>query len=553
MKKYFKIKIIAPLVAAVMLSTSCGDSFLDINDNPNAPASASLDLLLTGAEVASAFWTSRTMMENSSIYAGHWYELGASTYNVSPGDTSNDFDGIYTSALKEYAAIEVQSDEQELQGYRGIARVMKAYLFSILVDNFGDVPYTEALQGENILFPKYDDDAAIYASLLQLIDDAKADLVAADTEGEIVTGDLVYGGDLASWIKAANTIKLRLYINMRLVDASGSTAGISALIAEDDFIDDNDDNFQFFFGSTAAPLNRHPVYHQDYVAGNKAFYQSNYFMYKLWSKNDPRLPYYIFRQGDFDDMEFDTTPCSNLPAGTCVFWELLCDGCNADVNAPTNTAATGYIGRDPGDASGIPGDNTIRATFGVYPVGGSYDDGSGGDRSSTSATRSGGLGAGVIPWMTSSMRAFMLAESALMLGTAGDARALFEEGIRESMADVSAVSVGITGSNAVAMVAADIDAYVANQLVEYDAAVAITNEAALDVVITEKHAACFGNGFESYNDLRRTGYPGDLPDALVPTGPFPSRFQLPVTAEGGLNPNAPDPAALISEPVFWDI
>jgi hypothetical protein len=256
----------------------------------------------------------------------------------------------------------------------------------------------------------------------------------------------------------------------------------------------------------------------------------NYFMYKLHSKSDPRLPYYIFRQGRFDDMTFDTTPCSNRT--DCAYWDLLFADPSAD----------GLIGRDHGDPSGIPGDGDLRATFGVYPIGGTYDDGSGGDQTQGD----GALGAGITPWLTSSMRAFMLSEAVLTLGVTGDAKALMTEGIIESMQAVS----GFAGSPE--MADADVDAYVASIESDYDAAIGVSDELALDVVIQEKYFAVFGNGFEAYNDLRRTGYPSDLPDALAPTNPFPVRFQYP-PSELNTNVNAPDPAPLLSDPVFWDI
>jgi hypothetical protein len=527
------------VVITLLITTACGKDFLNVNVDPNNPSSASLELVLPGIQAAGAFWTSRTLQERASVYSRQYTNLTGSTYNVVGSDTGNDFAGLFSAVLKESDVLAVQATEEGRFGYLGIAKVMKAYFYSVAVDMFGDVPYTEALSGETIQSPKYDDGRSIYDELLTLLDDANIDLQTAIDNGESAIGtDLVYGNtssastQFTNWMRAANTLKLKLYINLRLVDAPIATSGINALIVDNLFIDANSNNFQFLYGTgVAAPENRHPIYQREYAgAASKNFYMDNYFMYKMHSKSDPRLAYYIFRQGRFADLDFDTTPCSSRT--DCAYWDLLFADPSAD----------GLIGRDHGDPSGIPGDGGLRATFGVYPIGGTFDNGSGGDQTQGA----GAGGAGIIPWITSSMRAFMLAEAVLTLGVTGDAKALMSEGIAESMSAVS----GFAGSPAIS--GASITVYTGNAETTYDAAIAISNESALDVVIQEKYFAEFGNGFEAYNDIRRTGYPSDLPFALAPTNPFPLRFQYPPT-ELTTNINAPNPAPLLSEAVFWDV
>lgn len=539
MKNIYKKVILA--VVAIFISTACDKDFLNVNVDPNNPSSASLELLLPGTQIAGAFWTSRTLQERASVYSRQFTNLTGSTYNVTGSDTSNDFKGLFSAVLKEIDIMIAQATKEESLGYLGIAKVMKVYFFSVVVDMFGDVPYTEALQGETITSPAYDSGRSIYDDLLVLLEEAKDDLqTAIDNEEPPIASDLIYGdaaNQYDSWMRTANTIKLKLYLNLRLVDPATATSGINDLITEDLFIDSNTSNFQFEYGvDVEAPENRHPIYQREYAgAANKNFYMDNYFMYKLHSKADPRLPYYIFRQGRFDDLIFDTTPCSSRT--DCAYWDLLFADPSAD----------GLIGRDHGDPSGIPGDNDIRATFGVYPIGGTYDDDSGGDQ-----TRGDGAGgAGIMPWMTSSIRAFMLAEAVLTLGVTGDAKTLMSEGIQESMDAVRDFASEFV-VDSLEMDTTSVNAYIASIESDYDAAIAINNEVALDVVIQEKYFAVFGNGLEAYNDIRRTGYPSDLPDALAPTNPFPLRFQYP-SSELSTNVNAPDPAPLLSEPVFWDI
>ncbi len=519
-----------------MASFSCQDTLLDINENPNNPTEASIDNLLPGAQAAAAFWTTRDIEEHASIFVNHYYRLAPSQHSIDGSQIDNDWNGLYAASLKELQAIIDDGTAAGQWGHVGIAKVHKAHLFAYMVDVFGDVPFTEALQGETNPNPVFDNGESIYPSLIEMLDDAKADLDSAITQGlPAVATDLVYGGNFGDWQKAANTLLLKLWVTQRLVDPAGATSAINALIAEDDLIDSNSDNFVFSFASGTNPNNQHPIYQQEFKgAGAKTKYMNNYFMYKLLSKDDPRRNYYVYKQGSLGDLTFELTPCNTRT--DCEYWNLL----SAD---PAND---GYIGRDMGDPSGIPGDNSIRSTWGVYPVGGSYDDG----RQTEQTLGRGANGAGVAPWVTSAMRAFMLAESALTLGTTGDAAGLLEEAIYESMSWVYGWSAASGDPNSPSFngtfSSAD-SAYVNARLADY--AAASTDNQRLNVIIEEKFFSQFGNGYESYNDFRRTGMPLDMPASLVPLAPYPIRFPIGQT-EATSNPNAPE--VLVTDAVFWD-
>jgi hypothetical protein len=536
--KILRISIVAVLITAI---TGC-ESFLDVNENPNNPTKANIDLLFPNAIAGAGFWTARTANENAGIFARQFYNLNESTYNIQGNLTDTEFDQIYADPLKDFAQVIQDAEARGLEGYAGISKVMTAYLFSVLTDLWGDVPYSEALKGETILNAKFDDDRDIYNGLLVDLDEAIADLQKAAEESEVVVGDLIYGDSdgaeeqFQRWIRAANTLKLKLLLNMRLVDPNRARTEITKLVTDNMLISSNEEDFEFLFGSSGAPVNRHPIYQQEYLAGNKVFYMSNYLMYTMLVKEDPRIRYYIYRQGTNSELDFQTEPCAQRT--DCIYWPLLEDLPEGD----------GYIGREHGDPSGLPADNTIRATWGVYPIGGTYDNDQRAERIVTSGT-----GAGVMPWITNSMRAFMVAEAALTLGTPGDPKDLLIKGVKASMEKVTEFSASIDES---APSPSDpdlkdaIDAYVALVSDTYDNTT--NNAQKLDVIIKEKYFAEFGNGVEAYNDYRRTGFPSDLPASLAPSGPFPLRFPLGPT-ELTSNPNAPNPAPLVSEPVFWDV
>lgn len=527
------------LVAGLSAMGACS-SFLDVNENPNNPSTAEIDLLFPNAIVEAGFWTMRTGNENASIFSRQFYSLNESTYNIQGNLTDTEFNQLYADPLKDFAQVIKQSNDLGLKGYAGISKIMSTYLFSTIVDLWGDVPYSEALQGETILSAKFDTGASIYDGMLKTLDEAQTDLGQSEVNKEVVNGDLIYGGDLDKWRRAANTLKLKLLLNLRLVDENRARTEITKLLndASAELIADNADDFQFEFGPSISPANQHPIFQQEYVAGNKVFYMSNYFMYSMLSKEDPRILYYVYRQGTNAELDFQTEPCAQRT--DCPFWPLL--------KALPDDVKDGYIGRDHGDPSGQPADNTLRATFGVYPIGGSYDNDARNERTVTSAT-----GAGLAPWITNAMRCFMQAEAALVLGTPGDAKALLTEGIQASMDKVTAFGAA-QDENAPSPANVDLKAKVATYIGNIEDAYddATTDAQRLDVIIKEKYFAQFGNGVEPYNDYRRTGFPSDLPASLAPNGPFPVRFPLGPT-ELTSNPNAPNPAPLVSVPVFWDV
>lgn len=539
--------------ALVFGLVSCSSEFLDINTDPNNPSTASLSTLISAAQLNTAFNSNRNIHEHTSIFVQHFYALAPSQFNITGSTYSNDFSGLYAGALKDFATIEEQATEQNLRGYLGIAKVMKAYIFMNLVDIYGNVPYTDALKGETTKSPVYDDDAFIYDQLIALLGEAKADLQAAITNLDPrIPSDLIYGSSTTGaaqygrWIKAANTILLRLHVNLRKADAAKATAGITALIAENNFITSNADDMQMVYGDTQAPLTRHPTFQQEYAGTGKTWYMTNYFMYHLIAKADPRLPFYIFRQGTDAQVnaDFQLRPCRSRP--DCVYGWLSVDPQTKGLAGLPAGSANGYIGRDSGDPSGVPGDNSVRATFGVYPIGGSYDRGPGGGARTISV---GATGAGIFPMMTNYMRAFMLAEAAITLGTPGDARQLMIDGVDASFNKVETFGRA-NDPVAVAMSTAAKDAYKTAIGNAYNAAA--TADGRLEVVMTEKYFANFGNGIEAYTDFRRTGKPSNLPAPLAPLGPQPRRLPLP-PAELSSNANAPSPPPLVTERIFWDV
>ncbi len=545
MKRLFKISIIASFL--IFLGACESTELEGLLNNPNAvtPENAELDLVFN-----------RVMLDfKSFVYEAHaqtapYTRMLAMTggYQYNSQDQPQSFDYIwelaYANLLPDIELVISSATEKGSTVHAGIAKILKAYVYMTLVDLFGDIPYSEALGGASNPSPKADDDKAVYeaaaAVLAQGIDNLKTPVGSP-------VNDLYYNKNVARWIKLGKTLQLRYHVMTRL--SGGSATVVNALLAEGDLINSADEDFQFKYSNNRSnPDSRHPAYSGAYESAAGA-YLSNYYMWLFFADKtteDPRLRYYFYRQ-DCDEREEDlfTLGCRTQPYP--FHWADGYPFCTAGLMfSGANNQYLSYWGRDHGDASGIPPDNQKRTAIGVYPAGGKFDA-----NNCAHVQRLGvdGLkGAGIQPIMMSSWVDFLKAEAALtMSGVAGDPRSLLESGVRKSISKVMAFGAA-DATSAYVPSTAQIDAYVAEVLADYDAAA--TTDAKLNVIIKEYHLALWGNGLEAYNNYRRTGKPAGMqPTLQADAGTFPRLLWYPANY-ANLNANADQ--RNLAQQVFWD-
>ncbi|MDQ6756967.1 MAG: SusD/RagB family nutrient-binding outer membrane lipoprotein [Bacteroidota bacterium] len=235
------------VILIVGFFSSCKKELLDINVDPNNPttASATPSVVLPNAlATTGAFYNNPTGGNVTLAFAGIWmghisYSAGlaVSTENLSYAITNRfanggflSFGGVdpFTILYKnneDYDFVEKKGAEQGNTFYRAVGMFMKAYNFQTLVDLYNNVPYTEALQGQAIPFPVYDQGKAIYDAISVKMDTAIA-LFKTSAGGNSTTGDIMFGGDITKWTKFANTVKLRLLL--RQSEVNGATAKTQA-------------------------------------------------------------------------------------------------------------------------------------------------------------------------------------------------------------------------------------------------------------------------------------------------------------------------------------
>jgi hypothetical protein len=440
---------------------------------------------------------------------------------------------------------------------------MKAYWFSVWVDLFGDVPYSEAFRGNATdanFAPKFDAAKDIYDDLFKLTDSAMANL--AKSSPIALAGDIYYANSPSAWSRLANTVKLYLLIKTRHVTPNAQ-AQIGAIFASGNYINNTNgsQDFQFRYNRLQSPEGRHPWYQQAYAGGSNNFtYFSKQFMLELLENQDPRMPYYIRRQTGTILNPNSATDRLTIPNynGYIVLDPAAYDRLfYSQGRTPTRQDSiflAGLFGRVRGDQSGIPADPTIRAIPGAYPAGGlcdyPYETTAANVRARTSNS---GAGNGVFPFITANMVQWWQLEYLLAYNISSpDPRELFASAIRTHLLNYVQRLGKESDPMCPDMTSAQVTAYVNRWLARYDAAP--TNQNKLDVVLKQAWFANMANGIEIYTTFRRTGLPTtiDLPATRVRQ--FALRLPYP-QVEFNLNPNAAAYKDVIfdRDAIFWDI
>lgn len=307
MKKIYLIL----LIAAGMTFSSC-ETWLDVNEDPNVPSEVTPDLVLPAAEASIAVQVGGDLFNTGGFYAQYWSQAPeANQYNnLDKFDVRTDFlDNVYTElyagALNDLEYIRTSSLESESYGNYLAATVLRAYTLQLLVDLIDMVPYTEALQGTDILNPAFDEGSAVYAGIVTEIDDALAMVSGSDA---IVPTDMLLNADLDQWIGFANALKLKIFMRQSET-ANNHAADIQALIAENNFM-----TTDVMFASFSDEQNKRNSWYDtqvDRLGGVNHVATRNIISY-LSTSSDPRLEV-LWSKAETND-QFN----GNFPAGKTI-------------------------------------------------------------------------------------------------------------------------------------------------------------------------------------------------------------------------------------------
>ena len=253
-KNISKLKIAIVLIFAVFL-TSC-DKWIDtdINISPNSPSDVPMKLLLPSIEANMAFsLEGNDIVRPTNIWLQYYNGWARQSYTQShyvfvPSDINNLWSTVYSDIIPDIYKIIEKAEEKESPHYAGVAKVCLAFTLGTTTDVWGNIPYTEAIQGDDNLNPHYDSQESIYQVIQTLLSEAITQLSSPKNAIDL-EGDLIYGNDRNQWIKAAYALKARYAITLSKV--KGNAVYTEALGYLDKAFTDNSDNFAFKFDETS--------------------------------------------------------------------------------------------------------------------------------------------------------------------------------------------------------------------------------------------------------------------------------------------------------------
>ncbi len=506
------------LLFLLLVSFSCTDQFrkdqlemAESVDKITTPA-----YLLSGSIVRiSLFYHKQGVNEDRfnaiMLYYQQLFHVKSQTHEEfakAPDNWSSEYKLLYDTQ----AGID-KAEEFGLPSTAAAQKILQCLMFEYLTDIFGDIPYTEALDGrEGNVKPVFDTQEEIYTGLIETLDEA---VDALKSSSDKIDGDLLYNGDKQSWIKFANSLKIRLLV--RSYEAfGGSKQGELQEAANASYINSNSYNAALVYEGTSkgnswiwGPANSG----EEDMSRRKP---SIPFLDLLKANNDPRLLTWIAPAlepwGDKDSsytiedyygnaydiqmLNSDGEDIQGFPLGQTY------------VGAPLTVASLEFI---YGEGSGS----------------GSYDNYKLSSYTNLFLQDSHDLLKATL--MEASEASFCLAEAAQMGWISGDASDYYEEGIRLNMERWNILE-------------SDISTYInANSL-------PANNNDALVNILTEKWKSLFTQGHQSWFEYRRTGIPAvvaDDPDYVAL--PFPSRWRYPTYEMDNNTENANEAVARLGE------
>lgn len=542
-----KIKYIAILMLGLITFNSCETTDLDKRENPNAlsPDQSDVNLTMNAILVRTGQFTNTIGSYGSrftrirNMFGNTYQEVfGAATFNTP-------WNQAYADIINDIKAMneQIENLEGNYEKHQAVGDVIEAYLIVTLVDYFGDIPYTEAFDTDN-LNPAPDNGSVVYQAALDLLDDA---ITKFKSTGSLsLANDFIYDNDYDVWERLANTMKMKIYIQQRLVNPS-AVADFEAIANTGNYIQEGED-FVFNWGSNLDnPNSRHPLYNAQYQPGGPGtWYMSNWLMDRMMngrSEEDPRLRYYFYRQ--VDDVLSNVNPDSGAEK-RCVIQTIPPHYDENDILYCFPENDRGYWGRDHGQDDGIPPDGFERTAFGIYPAGGRFDDDS---FDEIDGNNYGAEGNGITPIILASTVDFWKAEIALVGGSGAP-----DNFLRSAMEKHIAYVRTFTDRSAQGFDASFVPD--ASQDTDYiDAVISDFNsgstEEKLNIHAEQLFISLLGNGTDAYNFYRRVGAPTNIQPNIEPNpGPFPRTIFYPAGEVQANSTISQKPN--LSVKTFWD-
>lgn len=301
MRNYNKIIYIVLLLGLF----SCSEDYFDVN---RPSGTVEVDQLRINDLLAPVIFHTVEGQYSAGLSFGNYVQNFTGESGNAAGETTAAglWADVYLYALPNIETIKEKAAESGATHYAAIADILKAVNLGIATDSWDYVPLTEASMGDDNLFPDFASQENVYSAIFDLLDGAIADLEAEDTSSiNIGSEDLIYGGNVEQWLRAAYTFKARYQLH--LVNKGVVSPGEVINTIENGFTS-NDDDFQMFYDDRSI----NPRYSLEILARNTgnphnvlasqivSSMNGNYYPFESDALEiDPRLPVF----GEIDNSE----------------------------------------------------------------------------------------------------------------------------------------------------------------------------------------------------------------------------------------------------------
>lgn len=543
MKKIFNLI----LVGAMALSISSCKDYLDINTNPNTATEGPADLVLPQAIVGTAALANQYSNALGDIAGAtaNIYGVGGYGAYLSYNYTTTSYNGLWTSGYDVATDFDYVIKQTEatpsLAFSTSMARIGKAFVMAKLVDQFNNIPYSEAFKGQNNLSPKYDDALSIYKDLVAQLNTAITAINNGQTANTATPGSVAFpnpkadplfrssdqNANMTNWKRFANTLKLRLIIKI-------ATSGKDAAFANAQFA-----AFDQNLGVLTDDAAVNPTYIKD-PGRQSPTYESWGFSVGGIRSNAQRIP------TNWILSFYNGNKLNDPKRGSVLFRGYPTPAVNQLGNE--NTVNT----QVPPTANGLSSSSWFTGAL------------------------AGGDALGFVKGSSQAQPLMLLAEAKFLQAEAyqrgyltGSAATAFDDGIKASIRYLYKNAAGAVDASV------DTDAELNAELATYRAnnttataapLVNLTAGREIEAIITQKYLALlYITSDEAFNEFRRTGFPAIVNGSLVATETFASRLsnstrpdKLPArlpypSSEFTTNAGNIPPINIFTSLIFWDL
>jgi hypothetical protein len=311
-----KVILTTLTIFSLLVSCQSDEQYEEKNRDPKNPTQVSAEFLFNSAtkslydqmtstnvntnifRMLGQHWTETTYVDEANydfntrnIPQNHWSEMYRDVLlDLATAKTNTDADPSLSAATKKTKNAQIE--------------ILAVYTWAQMVETYGNLPYSQALNAGVYVLPVYDDAATIYGDLLTRLTAAIPNL----TDNGFAAADNIYGGNPANWKKFGNSLLLRMGVRVADVPtlAAKSTAAIKAAVSGGVFTS-NADNAELVY-SNASP-NTNPVWVDLVQSGRSDFVVANTLVDKMNALNDPRRTAYfdenlgtgVFKGGPYGD------------------------------------------------------------------------------------------------------------------------------------------------------------------------------------------------------------------------------------------------------------